>query len=77
MLYRERCSAASALVIGPKGNICRCESGCAEGGSAVEWVQKAREISRYRAAGCASVEHLSGTPPATKALATISPITSV
>ena len=63
-----------SLVIDSKRNTWRCESGCAEGGSAVEWVQKAREISRHRAAGCASVEHLLGTPPATKALATISPI---
>ena len=61
-----------SLVIHPKRNTWRCESGCVEGGSAVEWVQKAREISRHRAAGCAWVEHLSGTAHSTKVLVTIS-----
>ena len=60
-----------SLVIDSKRNTWRCESGCAEGGSAVEWVQKARGISRHRAAGCASVEHLAEIPRATKALATL------
>jgi len=37
-----------SLVIDAKRNTWRCEAGCAADGSAVEWVQKARGISRHR-----------------------------
>jgi hypothetical protein len=48
-----------SLVIDSKKNTWRCESGCAAGGSAVDWVQKARGFSKHWAADCARVEQLS------------------
>ena len=41
--------AGRSLVVDPTTNTWRCESGCTQGGSAVEWVMASRKVSRRRA----------------------------